>query len=591
MGQSPLLKIDHLSVKFNTKSGLVHAVDNLSISLESGKTMGIVGESGSGKSVTSLAVLGLLPTPPALIDKQSSILFTTDLQEEPIQLLNTPDNTYRKIRGREIAMIFQEPMTALNPVYTCGRQICEAIAQHTKSSKNEIEEQALELFNEVLIPRPEQTFKAYPHQLSGGQRQRVMIAMAMSCRPKLLIADEPTTALDVTVQKHILELLQQLQEKYNMSMLFITHDLGVIADIAHDVTVMYKGKMVEQGKATDVFNNPQHPYTKGLLACKPPLHKQMHHLPTVADFMHNEYADIQKIVHGFEKTTEIIENQHANQQPILHIENLKTYYTTKKSITGKILQQVKALDDVSLHVYKGETLGIVGESGCGKTTLGRTILALQQSTGGTITYKKQPLIDLIREDKKAFRKSMQIVFQDPYSSLNPYKTIGSAIQEPMQVHHLGLNEKDRQKRVCDLLKKVGLLEEHYNRYPHEFSGGQRQRVCIARALAVEPEFIVCDESVSALDVSVQAQVLNLLNDLKQEFGFTYIFISHDLSVVKHMSDKIIVMRHGKVVEAGTPDNIFYHSKEEYTKQLIDAIPGQKNEWLHSSKKTKPSLTY
>ena len=454
---------------------------------------------------------------------------------------------------------------------------------HLKLSKQEAKKKTIELFKEVQLPRPEQIFESYPHQISGGQKQRVMIAMAISCNPSVLIADEPTTALDVTVQKNILELLQKLQEQYHMGILFITHDLGVIAELADKVVVMYKGKIVEQGSVTEIFNNPQHPYTKGLLACRPPMDKRLKRLPTVADFMKTDDMGLmtehissvkeitQELTITKEERAERLKKLYT-QEPLLQVKNLKTYFPINKGLFGKATDFVKAVDDVSFDVYPGETLGLVGESGCGKTTLGRTILRLIEPTSGEIIYKGTNLLQLDNKQMRAQRKEIQIIFQDPYSSLNPRITIGNAIMEPMQVHGVLENDTARKKRVIELLNRVNMNESQFSRYPHEFSGGQRQRICIARALALNPKFIICDESVSALDVSVQAQVLNLLNELRDEFGFTYIFISHDLSVVKFMSDRMIVMNKGKIEEMGDADEIYAHPTSDYTKNLIHAIP-------------------
>jgi peptide/nickel transport system ATP-binding protein len=480
-------------------------------------------------------------------------------------------------------MIFQEPMTSLNPVFTCGDQVMEAIMLHQKISKQEAKAKTIELFKEVQLPRPENIFETYPHQISGGQKQRVMIAMAMSCNPSLLIADEPTTALDVTVQKTILELMQKLQQEHEMGLMFITHDLGVIAELADKVVVMYKGKIVEQGNVMDIFSNPQHPYTKGLLACRPPLNRRLHLLPTVSDFMRVEEdgtvtesdKSVKEVTDKLVVTAQEREKHLKDiysQQPILQVKNVKTYFPISKGVFGKSTEYVKAVDDVSFDVYPGETLGLVGESGCGKTTLGRTILRLIEPTAGEIIYNGKNIAELSAKELREIRKDMQIIFQDPYSSLNPRITIGEAIMEPMKVHGILGNDKERKDRVLELLSRVNMPAEHFYRYPHEFSGGQRQRICIARALALNPQFIICDESVSALDVSVQAQVLNLLNELKKEFKFTYIFISHDLSVVKFMSDRMVVMNKGKIEEMGYADDIYSNPQTEYTRKLISAIP-------------------
>lgn len=596
MSSRTLLEVKNLVTEFQTEDETVKAVNDVSFTLNKGETIGIVGESGSGKSVTSLSTMRLIPNPPGRI-ASGEILFHSD--NGVVDLTKATEKEMRGYRGNEIAMIFQEPMTSLNPVYTCGDQVAEAIMLHQKVTKKEAKEQTIELFKKVQLPRPDSIFDTYPHQISGGQKQRVMIAMAMSCNPSILIADEPTTALDVTVQKTILELMMKLQREEDMGILFITHDLGVIAELADKVVVMYKGKIVEQGNVLDIFTNPQHPYTKGLLACRPPLNRRLSWLPTVSDFM---TIDDEGMMHETNKSVAEVTNslvispaetakKHEalfKQEPVLEIKNLKTYFPINKGMFGKAKDYVRAVDDVSFEVYPGETLGLVGESGCGKTTLGRTILKLVQPTDGRIVFKGQDITDYSVKEMRDFRKEMQIIFQDPYSSLNPRITIGEAIMEPMRVHGVFDNDEQRKERVMQLLKRVSLLEQHFYRYPHEFSGGQRQRICIARSLALNPKFIICDESVSALDVSVQAQVLNLLNELKEEFKFTYIFISHDLSVVKFMSDRMVVMQQGKVVEMGLADEIYANPKTEYTKELINAIPKGEIEDIKASIEQKKS---
>ena len=578
---SRLLSVEHLRTVFPTENGAFTAVNDLSFHLDRGETVGIVGESGSGKSVTSLSIMRLLAHPGK--SDQGKIIFHHE-DGTATDLLQLPGESMRSYRGNKIAMIFQEPMTSLNPVLTCGYQVAEALRLHLRMSKQEAKARTIALFEKVQLPRPEQIYAAYPHEISGGQKQRVMIAMAISCNPAVLIADEPTTALDVTVQASILELLKSLQQEQQMGMLFITHDLGVISGIADRVVVMYKGKIVETGPVKAVFASPQHPYTKGLLACRPPLQKRLHRLPVIADFMREEsdgnFTALQPEI-SLLPTNEVSKEERASalkslyeKEPVLRVKNLKTWYPIRKGFFGRAAAYVKAVDDVSFDVYPGETLGLVGESGCGKTTLGRTIIRLEEPVSGEVLFRGKDFLSLRGEALRRERRHIQIIFQDPYSSLNPRMTIGQAIFEPLKVHGLHQNDAVRKERVMDLLRRVSLKEEHYHRYPHEFSGGQRQRICIARALALEPQFIICDESVSALDVSVQAQVLNLLNELKRDFGFTSIFISHDLSVVKFMSDRMLVMNKGKIEEMGDPDEIYASPRSEYTKRLIKAIPAE-----------------
>ncbi|MBX7094649.1 MAG: ABC transporter ATP-binding protein [Flavobacteriales bacterium] len=645
MAKEPILEVRNLVTEFTSDGVVTKAVNDVSFVLHKGETIGIVGESGSGKSVTSLSAMRLIPSPPGKISGGQIIYH--DAQKGPLDLLQATEKQMQSYRGNKLAMIFQEPMTSLNPVLTCGDQVTEAILKHESfpelsklryfleshrnlfylastvafffslitfvsegmapvvslilacagfaligggifysvfsKSRALAKGRVIELFKQVKLPRPERIFDAYPHQLSGGQKQRVMIAMAMSCNPDILIADEPTTALDVTVQKTILDLMNDLQVKNNLGIIFITHDLGVIAELADRVVVMYKGKIVEQGTVLDIFTNPQHPYTKGLLACRPKLGRRLRKLPTVSDFMSSDDNDtitetnisVEGLIRSLEENPELRKSEQESmyaKTPILHVKNLKTWFPVGRSLTGKVTDYVKAVDDVSFDVYPGETLGLVGESGCGKTTLGRTILRLIDPHDGKIIFNGKDITRLSQSEMRAIRKDIQIIFQDPYSSLNPRMTIGEAIMEPMRVHGILDSDKARKNKVVEILERVNMRASHFSRYPHEFSGGQRQRICIARALALQPKFIICDESVSALDVSVQAQVLNLLNELKREFGFTYIFISHDLSVVKFMSDRMIVMNRGKVEEMDSADRIYANPQTDYTRKLINAIP-------------------
>jgi len=570
-----MLQINNLNVQFRTSNGWFEAVKGISLNLAKGQTLGIVGESGSGKSVTALTLMRLL-------DKQHTQI-SGGIMFDGIDLRKASEKEMQALRGNRIAMIFQEPMTSLNPVITCGKQITEAIRLHRKLNKVAAKKEAIALFNEVQLPRAEAIFDSYPHQLSGGQRQRVMIAMALSCNPELLIADEPTTALDVTVQKTIIDLLLKLKTERRMSLLFISHDLGVVSQIADEVLVMYKGNVVEQGPVKEIFLHPQHPYTHGLLACRPSATQPLKKLPVISDFMSvNAHGQLK----GTGMTVENIkaqfaysfnEDDHRRQQlyrqaPLLKVDNLCTWYPVKSGWFGGSKQYVKAVDNISFEVYPGETLGLVGESGSGKTTLGRSILRLIEPTSGSITFKGNNLLALNATELRRMRKHVQIIFQDPYSSLNPRLTVGQLLLEPMQVHNLYQNDAQRKQKVLELLQRVSLLPEHFNRYPHEFSGGQRQRVVIARALALEPEFIICDESVSALDVSVQAQILNLLRQLQQDLGLTYIFISHDLSVIRHISDRIMVINQGRMEEIAEPNELFNHPKTAYTQKLIASIP-------------------
>ncbi|WP_066223154.1 ABC transporter ATP-binding protein [Formosa haliotis] len=555
MTETPVLHIENLNVAFNGNE-VIHGI---SYHLNPNEILGIVGESGSGKSVSSLAILGLLPK--GISTVSGAIHFNN------LDLTQISQKTFQNIRGNNIAMIFQEPMSSLNPSMRCGVQVEEILMQHTSSSKSEIKKKVLDLFEQVKLPQPERVYNAYPHEISGGQKQRVMIAMAIACEPDILIADEPTTALDVTVQKEIISLLKELQAKTKMSIIFITHDLALISEIAHRVLVMYKGDIVEQADVASIFNHPKHNYTKALINSRPSLDVRLKTLPTIDDYLTQSFSEI--II-----TPEDRKMAHKalySQPPLLEVKNLEKEYMSKSGWFGKT-ETFKAVNNVSFKIYEGETLGLVGESGCGKSTLGNAILQLDKATAGTIIYKGTDITNLSKKAMRALRKDIQIIFQDPYASLNPRLTVGEAIMEPMTVHKLYKNKEERRAKTIDILNRVGLSEVYFNRYPHEFSGGQRQRIGIARTIALQPKLIVCDESVSALDISVQAQVLNLLNELKDNFGFTYIFISHDLAVVKYMSDQLIVMNKGEIVEKNDADIVYNNPHQDYTKKLIQAIP-------------------
>lgn len=561
-----LLEIKNLSLSFGDTSIL----KEISFSVPKGKIVGVVGESGSGKSITALAVMGLLPKT-AEISESSQILFES--KDRQTGLLKVSDEERRHFRGSRIGMIFQEPMTSLNPSIRCGEQVAEAIRLHLKLSPKKAEERTLELFEKVMLPDPRRMYKSYPFELSGGQRQRVMIAMALSCNPALLIADEPTTALDVTVQRAILQLIRKLQKDSDMSCIFISHDLGVIAEICDEVVVMFRGEIVEQGPVEKIFSHPENNYTKGLIACRPKLEVRYRRLPVISDFL--EDGHFQPEIYTPEQRAADQKKLYA-EPPLLEVKNLSKYFYSKPALFGKREVSVKAVDDVSFKVYPGETMGLVGESGSGKTTLSRTVLLLEPPTSGEIFYRGKDLAKLSKQEMRKLRREIQIIFQDPYSSLNPRQSIAEILTAPMKVHGIGNSKKERLEKAAALLERVGLNKEDLEKYPHEFSGGQRQRIGIARALALNPKFIICDESVSALDVSVQAQVLNLLNGLKEEFGLTYIFISHDLSVVKFMSDQLLVMQHGQQRELGDADEIYANPSTEYTRELIEAIPKIKN---------------
>ena len=610
-----LLEISDLRTYFHTEEGVVKAVDDVTLELQRGHTLGIVGESGSGKSVTSLSIMGLLGGSARIESGRIAFLGRN--------LVGLPDAEMRHVRGGEISMIFQEPMTSLNPVFTVGDQVIEAIRLHQELTLKQAKARTVELFNEVGIPNPEQRVDYYPHQMSGGQRQRVMIAMALSCNPKLLIADEPTTALDVTIQRQILDMLRELRDKRGMAVIFITHDLGVIAEIADHVAVMLDGKVVEYGDVLQIFTNPHHSYTKGLLACRPQLDSPYRRLPTVSDFMEIREEDghqliIEKQLNAERKQQLYSEGRGrllhpgseaiistlgktagdrlidatvvpAETKPLLDVQDLKVHFPVRKGFFQRVVDQVRAVDGVSFQVYRGQTLGLVGESGCGKTTTGRALLRLIEPTAGNVFYDGINLLNLQPAALRKLRRRIQIIFQDPYGSLNPRMTIESALMEPMKLHGIGASQGDRIDRAVSLLEEVDLDAAHLRRYPHEFSGGQRQRVCIARALSVEPEFIVCDESVSALDVSVQAQVLNLLSDLQERRQLTYIFVSHDLSVVKFMADMMAVMYEGKFVEFGVSEAIYANPQQAYTKSLIEATPDDNVEHIRSRLQSRSSL--
>ena len=560
MNVSKLLEVENLSIAFTSEGIEKEIIHNISYELNTNEILGIVGESGSGKSVSTLAILGLLP-------KKISKITSGQILFAEVDLTTLDQKAFQKIRGNEIAMIFQEPMSSLNPSMTCGKQVLEILLQHTKLSKTEAKAEVLSLFEKVKLPLPKRVYKAYPHEISGGQKQRVMIAMAIACKPKVLIADEPTTALDVTVQKEIIQLLKQLQAEEGMSILFISHDLSLVSEIADRILVMYQGNIVEQGAVEAVFKLPKHTYTKALINSKPSMETRLQQLPTIDDFM-NDTTDTTMV------TSEERAMHHQelySQPPLLEVINLEKEYVSKSGWFSKP-ESFMAVNKVSFKLYKGETLGLVGESGCGKSTLANAILQLDKASAGAILYNGVDITNLSKSQIRKLRKDIQIIFQDPYASLNPRLSVGQAILEPMKVHGIGTSQTDRKNRVMDLLKKVGLDETFYNRYPHEFSGGQRQRIGIARAIGLEPQLIICDESVSALDISVQAQVLNLLNNLKTNFGFTYIFISHDLAVVKYMADQLIVMNQGKIEELADADEIYGNPQKDYTKKLIHAIP-------------------
>lgn len=560
MKNQQLLEINNLEIAFKRDGILTSVIKKISYFLQTNEILGIVGESGSGKSVSSLAIMGLLP-------KNISKITNGEIVFNGKNIASLSQKELQNLRGNEISMIFQEPMSSLNPSLKCGFQVEEMLLQHTKLSKKQIKKQVIALFEKVKLPNPEKIYESYPHEISGGQKQRVMIAMAISCKPKILIADEPTTALDVTVQKEIIQLLKDIQAETGMSIIFISHDLALVSEIANRVLVMYKGEIVEQGNAMEVFYNPQHVYTKALISSRPSLDVRLKRLPTIKDFLENSVKS--EIVSSEDRKKS--HDKLYSQVPILEVKNVEKEYFSSAGLFGR-KTGFKAVNDVSFKIYEGETVGLVGESGCGKSTLGNAILQLDKATAGEIFYRGVDITKLPKNDLRSLRKEIQIIFQDPYSSLNPRIPVGKAIMEPMKVHKLYKNDAERKAKTIEILERVGLGEEFFNRYPHEFSGGQRQRIGIARTIALQPKLIVCDESVSALDISVQAQVLNLLNELKENFGFTYIFISHDLAVVKYMSDQVLVMNKGKIEELADADVLYENPQKEYTKKLIAAIP-------------------
>jgi len=568
MKENNVLELINYSLSFESNGNRIQALKGLNLSIEKGKTLGLVGESGSGKSLTSLSIMGLLP-PIKGLQKEGNI-FYKDKTGDNIDLTQMGNPAFSRIRGAEISMIFQEPMSALNPVMRCGEQVAEVIIAHSNCTKKEAKAKVLEIFDAVKLPDPLKAYLAWPHELSGGQRQRIVMAMAIIASPRLIIADEPTTALDVTVQKSILQLLRGLQQEMGLALLFISHDLGVIAEIADETAVMLKGEIVEQGKTSQILSHPKHPYTKGLIACKPPLDSKPHRLMTVADFIEQEKENSTNKIQ-----TPPSSGGNAQREILLEIKQLEVYYPLKGNAINTDIKGFHALKNIDAQIYRSESIGLVGESGCGKSTLGRSIIGLTKVSEGQILYKGKDLLQLNKKERKEYCKNIQLIFQDPFSSLNPLIKIGDAIAEPLKVHFPHFSAKERKEKVLSLLNKVGLSAEHFHRYPHEFSGGQRQRIVIARALSVEPELIICDESVAALDVSIQAQILNLLNDLKEQFGFTYLFISHDLSVVKYFCDRVYVMQKGSMVESGPADQLFNNPQKNYTRQLVEAIPGKK----------------
>ncbi|WP_210462596.1 ABC transporter ATP-binding protein [Rufibacter roseolus] len=593
-----LLQVDQLNIAFKAGQEAVAAVNGISFEVRKGEAVAIVGESGSGKTVTALSLMQLLPRD-GVLTSGSATFQSPGLGQ--IDLLKLSEKQLPKLRGKEISIIFQDPASSLNPVISCGKQVAEALLIHLPISKKEAYSRTLALFELVKLPEPEKIFKRFPHELSGGQKQRIMIAMAMACEPSLLIADEPTTALDVTVQAGILQLLNELRLRKEMALLFISHDLGVVAEIADRILVMYQGRVVEEGAVTEIFSNPRHPYTKALLACRPTLQTQGNVMPTLSDFVSGELqsyfqengSQTERPQKAVEKAEKIKANQDSSRaeelagKPILQVQDIHVEFTRSRLFFWQQKEVVKAVNGVSFEVFPGQTLGIVGESGCGKTTLGRALLRLIEPTQGKVVFNSRDWSNLPAEELRKSRKDFQMIFQNPLASLNPMMKIGEAIMEPMQVHQVLHSHRERKQRTLELLEAVQLLPEHFHRYPHEFSGGQLQRICIARALALEPTCIICDEIVSSLDVSVQAQVLNLLNRLKRDFNLTLLFITHDLSVARFMSDRLLVMDQGRIVEQGPAQQIFSSPQQPYTKALLQAVPaGELKDILAAQEKRK-----
>ncbi|MBS3768875.1 MAG: ABC transporter ATP-binding protein [Bacteroidales bacterium] len=565
----PLLSIENLTIGFPSNQGTFYATKEISLEVSTGRSLGIVGESGSGKSITALSVLNLLPPSATVLSGKISYRMEKDYW---VDILKADQKLIRSIRGRHISMIFQEPMTSLNPVYTCGDQVSEIMIRHLDYSHKKAREKAEHLFREVELPHPGRIFESYPHELSGGQRQRVMIAMAISCDPDLLIADEPTTALDVTIQNSILVLLKGLKQRYGMSLIFISHDLAVVSEVADEMAVMYNGRIVEQGTREQIIHSPVNAYTRGLIACKPPLNRRPERLYTLADFMEDERQDAAATIPAENLGKEHPKDLAQEPAPIFTLHNVSKAFPLERNFFGKITESLPAINDVSLEIFQGETLGVVGESGSGKSTLARILMKLLSFDQGSISFKGKDFTRFTRSDMRAFRQNVQIIFQDPYSTLNPRLSAGKMISEPLQYYGYYKNHQERKQRTLELLNDVRLGGDFLNRYPHELSGGQRQRVAIARVLALNPNFIICDEAVSALDVSIQAEVLNLLQDLKKRYHLTYVFITHDFSVVRFMSDRVAVMKDGSIIEIGESHRVFDSPKNDYTRKLLSSIP-------------------